>query len=84
MSDASFLPEDHFRIEVGKVVMHCERLKIGSTDTYRIVFSSARDPLVITRAKAEDGSWFWTSIPEGRQKEATGMGKILEEHFSKM
>jgi hypothetical protein len=28
-----------------------------------------------------DAPFFWTSIPEGRQKEAEGVGKLIEEYL---
>lgn len=84
MSNASLFPGGNFQISYGNVVMHFERVPVGSTETYRIVFNTSRLPLVITRARAEDGSWFWTSIPEGRQPEAEGIGKLLEEHVKKL
>lgn len=77
-------PGSSFSITLGTVTMQVECLAIPNQEVYRVVFSSTRLPLVLARAEREDGSVFWTSIPEGRQKEATGMGKILEEHFSKM
>jgi len=51
---------------------------------FRVVFSSARQPIVVARTKDADKKIFWTSIPEGRQREAEGIGKLIEEHFNNL
>ena len=54
---------------------------LGSTDLFRITFGDNRKPLVITMAKKESGRDFWTSIPEGRQREAEEIGDLITNHF---
>jgi hypothetical protein len=73
--------EDKFDIRYKNVVMAVERLKLPGYIAFRVVFSSGRQPLVLARATNADAAKFWTSIPEGRQKEAEGMGKLIEEYF---
>lgn len=73
--------EDRFEIRYKDVVMAVERLKLPGYVAFRVVFSSERKPLVVARAPNADMAKFWTSIPEGRQKEAEGMGKLIEEYF---
>lgn len=41
-------------------------------------------PLFVLRASRVNGNKFWTSIPEGRQKEAEAVGKQIERHFNKV
>ncbi|MGN7785823.1 hypothetical protein ACTJIJ_14950 [Niabella sp. 22666] len=79
MSDL-FLP-DTFAFEAHGVTMTCERVSLPRVVAYRVVFSSKRDPIVITQAKSPDNSKFWTSIPEGRQQEAEGVGKLIDEYL---
>ena len=73
--------EDNFEIRYKEVVMKVERLKLPGYIAFRVEFSSKRAPLVVARATNADMAKFWTSIPEGRQKEAEGMGKLIEEYF---
>lgn len=60
-----------------------QRHSIGSQTIFRIVFSNSRTPLVITSATHENAYRFWTSIPEGRQREAEEIGKLIEEFYKK-
>ena len=52
-------------------------LDIGTQRIYRINFPSA-PALILTRAKNADGVYFWTSIPEGKQKMAEEIGLLIE------
>ena len=74
-------PEDRFELVNSGVTMKVERFSLPGYTAFRIVFSSKRQPLVVARATNADAARFWTSIPEGRQKEAEGVGKLLEEYF---
>lgn len=74
-------PGTSFEFTHGSVQIRGERLDIPRQEVYRLVFSSPRPPLVVACAAREDGSFFWTSIPEGRQKEAEGAGVLLENFF---
>jgi hypothetical protein len=49
---------------------------------FHVTFSSSREPLVVARATGREGNLFWTSIPEGRQKEAEGVGMLIEDYLS--
>lgn len=73
--------EDHFEIVYKETVMKVERLNIPGYTAFQVVFSSQRKPLVVARGMHADDHEFWTSIPEGRQKEAEGMGKLIEAYF---
>ena len=73
--------EDHFTIQYKSVVMDVTRLDLQGYTAFRVEFSSTRKPLVIARATDIDKDKFWTSIPEGRQKEAEGVGQLIEEYF---
>jgi hypothetical protein len=50
---------------------------------FRIIFSNPGAPLIITRATHENAYRFWTSIPEGRQRQAEEIGTLIEEHYKK-
>lgn len=57
---------------------------IGSETIFRVTFSDSRLPLFITRAGNENATRFWTSIPEGRQREAEEIGPLIEEYYKKI
>jgi hypothetical protein len=44
---------------------------------FRIIFTDTRKPLVITVAETPAGKKWWTSVPQGRQKEAEEVGKLI-------
>lgn len=73
--------EDRFEIIYNNVKMKVERLQLPGHTAFRVIFSSARKPLVLARAINAEKGKFWTSIPEGRQKEAEGMGALIEDYF---
>ena len=72
---------ERFEITYNNVTMNVERLQLPGHTAFRVVFSSARKPLILARATNADQAKFWTSIPEGRQKEAEGMGVLIEDYF---
>lgn len=70
-----------FELELNGVKMQVHELDLPKFAAFRVVFSSKRQPLVVARTKDANKKTFWTSIPEGRQKEAAGVGKLIEEYF---
>lgn len=68
---------DHFVINHPGLSLQVERLKLPGHSAFRIVFQDGRKPLVIARASNADAAKFWTSIPEGRQKEADEIGGLI-------
>ena len=75
--------DEEFSFEAYGVMIMCKRLDIQKHVAYHVTFSSARKPIIIARAKFVDSDVRWTSIPEGRQKEAEGVGKLIDEYLSK-
>lgn len=73
--------EDKFTLESNGVTLKVERLNLPGQTTFRVVFSSPRKPLIISRATNANAVKFWTSIPEGRQQEAEGVGRLIEQYF---
>lgn len=55
-------------------------LRSGSTVLYIVKFSE-RGPLAINRAIKYEGGYFWTSVPEGRQREAEVIGSLIDEYL---
>ena len=66
-----------FEIELNGIRAWVTRHQIRSTVVYHIVYANGMLPLTITRAAKEDGSPFWTSVPQGRQAEAELAGKAI-------
>ena len=75
--------DEEFSFEAYGVIIMCKRLDIQGHVAYHINFSSPRKPIIIARARFVDSDVRWTSIPEGRQKEAEGIGQLIEQYLSK-
>ena len=73
--------QDKFELNYHNSSINVERHSIGKQTIFRIIFSDKRPPLVITRALHENAYKFWTSIPEGRQREADEIGGLIFEYF---
>jgi hypothetical protein len=65
--------------EEGKIQVH--QHVVGTQTIFRVLFSNKRSPLVVTRATHANSYKFWTSIPEGKQKEAEEIGALISEYF---
>lgn len=74
--------DEIFSIDAYGVVITCQRLDIPKHVAYYVRFSSPRKPITIARAKFVDSDARWTSIPEGRQKEAEGIGALIDQYLS--
>lgn len=48
---------------------------------FHITFSDKRKALVITVAETPGGKKWWTSVPQGRQKEAEEVGKLIATYI---
>ena len=85
MNDPLFkLKDDNFTFESHGVTIKVTRLNLPGYVAFRVSFSSTRQPITIARAIGTDVGKFWTAIPEGlqREKEAQGVGKLIEEYLN--
>ncbi len=73
--------DQKFEFVSHSVTLSCERLNLPGYVAFHVNFSSEREPIVVARAKGMERPFFWTSIPEGRQKEAEGVGKLIEGYL---
>ena len=73
--------DEKFYFEAHGVTLTCMRLNLPTYVAFKVWFSSKRKSITIARAKGMNAPFFWTSIPEGRQKEAEGVGKLIEEYL---
>ncbi|MCF3107340.1 hypothetical protein LL912_00975 [Niabella sp. CC-SYL272] len=76
--------KDSFEFEAYGVMLMCQRIKIGRSVVFHVKFNSKRSQITITLAKGPEKNYFWTSVPEGRQREAEGVGALIEEYLSKL
>lgn len=74
--------DEEFEIDIQGLILTVTSHIINGDEIFRIVFSDNRPPLIITEAIAGSKP-FWTSVPQGRQKEAEFFGAQIAEHFKK-
>ena len=68
---------DRFDINYKGQTINVQVVDINGQRIYRIQLPSSA-PLLMTRAKNADGVYFWTSVPEGKQKLAEEIGSLIE------
>ena len=68
----------HYRTEALKV----EKLHLGGSMVFKVLFPGNPVPLLLTRAQRSGPRFFWTSLPEGRQKEAEEIGVLIENYYN--
>lgn len=73
--------QNNFTLDYGDGKILVQRHSIGAQVIFRVTFSNKKSPLVVTRAIHSNAYKFWTSIPEGRQKEAEEVGALIAEYF---
>ena len=73
--------EPPFEVEfLGKTARIAEH-ELAGKRVFQVDFGKGERPLVISTGIGVSGDKFWTSIPQGRQKEATDIGKLIAEHI---
>jgi len=73
--------EAPFSIEYEGSAAQVTEHKLKEMRVFRITFSGPRKPLVITVAEMPGGKKWWTSVPQGRQKEAEEVGRLIADHI---
>ena len=63
----------------GKIII--QRHYVSNQTIYRVIFSDKRNPLVVTRVLIDNAAHWWTSIPEGRQREAEEIGPLIANYI---
>ena len=73
--------QDIFELDFkdGKILV--QRHFVATQTIYRIIFSDKRNPLVVTRSLTDNATRWWTSIPEGRQREAEEIGPLIANYI---
>lgn len=57
--------------------LHVVKQTINNTFVYKVVVEGKE--ITLTKAMRSGGSSFWTSIPEGNQKLAEQLGKLIDD-----
>jgi hypothetical protein len=73
--DAAF--EIDYQGTIAKVSEHY----IGEERIFRVGFPDGRKTLILTVALDRDKRKFWTSLPQGRQQEASEIGPLIAMYF---
>jgi hypothetical protein len=77
----SLFPTKPFEIKYKTTSINFTPVDMPGRIAFQANFSSSRKPLLVLRAKDYNGDWFWTSMPEGRQREAEGVGELIEQYI---
>jgi len=77
----SLFPTEPFEIKYGNTSLYITPVDLSDRFAFQVSFSSLRKTLLVIRAVDHKGNRFWTSMPEGRQKEAEGVGALIEDYI---
>ncbi|WP_433903222.1 hypothetical protein [Sphingobacterium puteale] len=78
----NLLGNEKFEIEADGVKIMVSEHTVQDQQVYRLIFDDERAALVITRAATWQGN-LWTSLPQGRQKEAEFFGQIVSGYLDR-
>lgn len=70
-----------FELEYEGKTVWVQPVSLAGQTVFRIGFPDKSAPLVITRAIHANAYRFWTSVPEGRQREAEALGALIAAYF---
>jgi hypothetical protein len=73
--------EAPFSIEYQGLAATVTEHDLAETRVFHITFTGARKPLVITVSEMPGGKKWWTSVPQGRQKEAEEVGRLIADYI---
>jgi len=73
--------EPPFSLEIEGNIVQVTEHELKGKRVFHLNFVGSKKPLIITVALTRSDEKFWTSIPEGRQKEAEQIGKLIAAHI---
>jgi len=76
------LAGEEFEIEIQGLILKVSSHIVNNDEIFRIEFSDGRPQLIVHEATAGSRP-FWTSIPQGRQREAEFFGARIADHYKK-
>jgi hypothetical protein len=74
--------ENSFELDHNGGRIKVQRHSISGQVVFRVQFPDKRQPLILTRALNSNATRFWTSVPEGRQKEADEIGPLITQYYN--
>ena len=74
------VPVNRIDIDYNGEAVKVQILDVVGQRIYKVNFPSTA-PVFLTRAKNAEGKYFWTSVPEGKQKLAEAIGAIIEPYL---
>lgn len=77
---ADLFENKKFEIQIEGLKIVVVEHTVNQQQIFRLSFSDGRPPLVISNAVTWGGN-IWTSIPQGRQKEAELFGAEIVKHL---
>ncbi|SDE62693.1 hypothetical protein SAMN05216464_10814 [Mucilaginibacter pineti] len=73
--------EEPFVIEYEGKTAKVSEHHLQDMRVFRIIFNGTRKPLTITVAEKPGRKKWWTSVPQGRQKEAEEVGRLIADYI---
>ncbi|CAH0266102.1 MULTISPECIES: hypothetical protein [unclassified Pedobacter] len=73
--------EPAFELSLNETILRISEHELAGKRVFHVNFGAGVKPLIITVGLSVRNEKFWTSIPEGRQKEAQQIGKMIAEHI---
>lgn len=79
--DNNIKDQEKFSLDFKGTTLKVRKLYVANQVIFHVEFSEVKPPLVLTRATDHNQNRFWTSIPQGRQKEAEDIGPLISNHI---
>ena len=73
--------EAPFEVEFSGKQVRISEHELAGKRVFHVDFGNGEKPLIISVGVNARDEKFWTSIPQGRQKEATEIGKLIAQHI---
>lgn len=74
--------DKNFEVRFEDQPVQIEVIRAGKQVLFKAMSANQQIALFLTRAKDSEGSYFWTSIPEGKQQLAEQIGLLIEQHIN--
>ncbi|MCE6988146.1 hypothetical protein [Dyadobacter sp. CY323] len=72
---------DEFQMDWGEMKLDVKIHTTNERKVFEVAFPDGRPRLFMSRSVIASGQKIWMSIPEGRQKEALPIGKVIVNYF---
>ncbi|QQL49943.1 hypothetical protein [Mucilaginibacter ginkgonis] len=72
--------DDPFEVYYGTRFVHVTKLAVEGNPVYHVDLGRDKGHLLLTVSGLDYDNKQWTSIPQGRQREAAEIGKLIEAY----